>query len=117
MAGEKKIENQIKKLLRDRGAYFIKVHGNAYMKSGIPDILACYRGRFLGIEVKDIGKKPSEQQVIHIDNINIAGGYAFYTDSVGEVERVLDEIDMDYDYDYDDYDYDDWYDYNVVAGS
>jgi len=97
MAGEKKIEDQIKKHLKQRGAYFIKVHGNAYMKKGIPDILACYRGHFLGIEVKDIGKKPSEQQVIHIDNINIAGGTAFYTDNLQEVVNVLDRIDYEMD--------------------
>lgn len=93
MAGEKKIENEIKKILHKRGAYHVKIHGNSFMKTGIPDILACYKGVFLGIEVKDVGKKPSAAQVIHIENINKAGGVAFYTDDPQKVTEELDKID------------------------
>lgn len=90
--GEKDIENKIKKYLKSQGAYFIKTHGSAFQKVGVPDILACYKGRFMGIEVKDIGKKPNESQIIHINNIIKAGGIAFATDNLEDVIREVDKI-------------------------
>lgn len=53
MAAEKNFENKIKGFLKDHGCWFLKYWGGAaYTKSGIPDILACCEGFFLGIEVK-----------------------------------------------------------------
>ena len=53
MAAEKNFENKIKHHLTEIGAWFIKYWAGAeYTKSGIPDILVCLNGIFLGIEVK-----------------------------------------------------------------
>ena len=50
---KKNFENKIKGFLKDHGCWFLKYWGGAaYTKSGIPDILACCNGKFLGIEVK-----------------------------------------------------------------
>jgi Holliday junction resolvase len=78
IAAEKTFENKIKKFLDDRGAYFIKYWAGAqYTKSGIPDILACINGYFVGVEVKAQNGKPSEIQLFNIKKINNAGGFAF----------------------------------------
>ena len=37
--------------------FFWKEHGGPYGTSGIPDIICCYKGRFLGLEVKLPGGK------------------------------------------------------------
>ena len=53
MAQEKDFENKVKKFLKDEGCYFIKYWGGAaYTQKGIPDLLICCAGFFLGIELK-----------------------------------------------------------------
>ena len=77
MAAEKNFENKVKKYLKEQGAWFIKYWGGAaYTKSGIPDILACCNGKFLGIEVKAKNGKPSELQLYNLKKIDEAGGFA-----------------------------------------
>lgn len=53
MASEKNFENRIKSFLKSNNCYFIKYWGGGeFTKAGVPDILACCNGRFLGIEVR-----------------------------------------------------------------
>lgn len=78
MATEKNFENKIKHHLTEIGAWFIKYWAGAeYTKSGIPDILVCLNGIFLGIEVKAPKGKPSNLQIINIREIRKSGGVAF----------------------------------------
>lgn len=74
MASEKNFENKIKKYLKDNGAYFVKYFANRMTKVGIPDILACVNGYFMGIEVKAEKGTPSELQIYNIKQINEALG-------------------------------------------
>lgn len=77
MAEEKNFENRIKKFLEEQGCWFIKYWGGAaYTKSGIPDLLVCCNGYFIGIEVKASKGKPSELQLYNIRKINEACGIA-----------------------------------------
>jgi hypothetical protein len=46
-------------------------------------------GRFPAIEVRRPGNKPTPEQQQFIDTINEAGGLAFVTRSVEEVETML----------------------------
>ena len=76
MGNEKNFENKIKVFLKDNGCWFLKYWGGAaYTKSGIPDLLACCNGRFLGIEVKAPHGKPSELQLYNLKKIDEAGGF------------------------------------------
>ena len=77
MAAEKMFENKIKKYLKDHGCYCVKYFGCNYSTSGTPDILACVNGYFLAIEVKAPEGKPSELQLVKIDEIRKAGGFAY----------------------------------------
>ena len=51
---ERDIVAAIKRYLRTLGedVFFWKEHGGPYGVSGVPDIICCYRGRFLGLEAK-----------------------------------------------------------------
>ena len=73
---EKTFENKIKKFLESEGAYFVKFFANSYTKSGVPDILACINGYFVGIEVKAQNGKPSELQLYNVEKIREAGGFS-----------------------------------------
>lgn len=74
MTKEKYIENKIKIFLKANNHYFIKIHGSGVQKSGVPDILACINGKFVGIEVKQEKGKPSRLQIEHQRLIEESGG-------------------------------------------
>ena len=89
-SNEKAIVNAIKKALKERGAWVTKTHGSPY-SVGLPDIIACYEGRFIGIEVK----KPTTRNTITLrqqatlDMITQAGGIAGVATSVEEALVLL----------------------------
>ena len=89
---EKNIENKIKSYLKSKGAYYFKHHGNQYSQVGVPDIIACYKGRFIGIEVKNETGKTSPLQEINLKMINEAGGIGIVARSVKDVEKVIDNV-------------------------
>ena len=73
---EKTVENQIKKCLSVMGknVWFFKHAAGAQMKVGIPDIIACICGHFVGIEVKQANGHQSDAQKVCEKNILEAGG-------------------------------------------
>lgn len=64
------------------------------VKRGLPDIIGCYRMRFIAFEVKrDKTKKPSKLQTYRISEITRAGGIARVISTAEEALRLLDRID------------------------
>lgn len=96
MAAERLVVAKCLKLIRDRGGYAEKVHGDIFQPASI-DIFACYRGVFIGIECKDLNERPTARQVYAMAQIINAGGRAFVARSPSDVERILDEIDEEID--------------------
>lgn len=87
---EKDITNKIMKYLKTVPACFAwKTHGGMYGTAGMPDIVCCIGGRFVGLEVKQPGKKLTALQEDAINRINAAGGIAAMVTSVGEVKEIL----------------------------
>ena len=102
MAAEKNFENKIKDFLKDHGCWFLKYWGGAaYTKSGIPDILACCNGKFLGIEVKAKNGKPSELQLYNLKKIDESGGFAIllYPDDFETFKTMIELIPIGCTYD------------------
>ena len=88
MLPEKKVENDIKKYLNHIGAYHVKIHGSAFMPAGTPDILACVKGVFVGIEVKKPkGGRVSDLQKLKIKQIEQAGGIGIVANDVLVVQE------------------------------
>lgn len=92
MASEKSFENKIKRYIKERGGYRVKYHGNYFSENGTPDILACVNGYFLAIEVKADNGKPTELQLVKINDIRKAGGFAYVAYPSGW-EKLKDIID------------------------
>lgn len=87
---EKRIENSIKDWLETNNFWLIKVQGGSNNPStGVPDILACIKGRFVGIEVKQPGEKPTKIQQYQMDQINKSGGVAFVATNLRDVRVEL----------------------------
>ena len=78
MAREKVFENKLKKYLKSKGAWVLKYWGGSvYTQAGVPDLLVCYNGKFIGIEIKAETGHASELQLNTIEQIKKAGGIAF----------------------------------------
>lgn len=71
---EKDFENEIKKWLKEHGCWFFKTISTGFQRAGIPDIIACVNGRFVGIEVKSEKGRPSELQKLELKKIQEANG-------------------------------------------
>lgn len=97
MASEKSFENKIKRYLKESGCYRVKYHGNYFSENGTPDILACVNGYFLAIEVKADNGKPTELQLVKINDIRKAGGFAFvaYPSGWSKLKDIIDGLLID----------------------
>jgi Holliday junction resolvase len=73
---EKRVKTKVESVLKSEGAYYFFPATHGYGRSGVPDIIACVNGRFLAIECKAGGNKPTALQVREIENIRSAGGVA-----------------------------------------
>ena len=93
---EKNIENRIKTYLKSKGAYCVKYHGNQFSQVGVPDLLVCYKGMFLGIEVKNETGKTSPLQDVNIKQIEKAGGISFVARCLADVKNIIEYIDGDF---------------------
>ena len=94
---EVQLTRKILKALRNRGGLWFKIHGSAYQMTGLPDIIGCYRGRFVGIEVKlpDGKNKLSQRQRLILTRLSRQGGYSRVVSSKRGALRVMDDIDSD----------------------
>jgi riboflavin biosynthesis pyrimidine reductase len=80
---EKKVKDKVKKLLAEYGAYYFMPATGGYGKSGVPDLVACIKGRFIGIECKANGGKPTALQEKNLVDIMNKGGIAILVDETG----------------------------------
>jgi len=86
---ESKLQAQIIKYLNNVG-YVIKVIvGN---KKGIPDIIMCYKGLFVAIEVKTTSK-PTALQTYNMLHITKNKRYSIIAYSLEDVKSLLQRID------------------------
>ena len=73
---EKWVKQQVVKMLKERHVYYFFPVAGAYTSIGVPDIVACIRGRFVGIECKAGNNRPTELQLRNLEDIRDNGGVA-----------------------------------------
>lgn len=88
---ENKVKESVQEFLDSLGAYHFKVHGSVYMRAGIPDIICCYKGRFIGIETKDGDNKTSALQEAHGRKIKRCNGIFIVAYSAEDVRKEFRE--------------------------
>ncbi len=83
--------------IRTRGGWARKIAGGPG-QAGLPDILACYRGHFIGLEVKLPGKENNVTvlQQATLDAMKNGGGITAVVTTVQQVDRIMDRIDKAY---------------------
>ncbi|HEY3789600.1 MAG TPA: hypothetical protein VGL71_12140, partial [Urbifossiella sp.] len=105
---EREIQRSIIAFLESRGAVVIRANSGMLPRAdggrmrcvscsagSVSDVLACYHGRFLAVEVKRPGKVPSEGQAAFLAAVERSGGIGIVATGIGDVEAVLDQVDAE----------------------
>lgn len=73
------------------GSWWYHPHGGPYGVPGLPDLIGCWQGRFVGFEVKvPGGPGATPLQLYTLERIKNAGGIASVIRSFEEAKSVLD---------------------------
>lgn len=91
---ESKLSRKIMTAVRGAGYFCFKVHGSEYMMAGLPDIIVCADGHFIGLETKMPNERKNtsaRQEYVH-DLINAAKGTAVVVCSASEALRVIADV-------------------------
>tara|TARA_R100001369_G_scaffold78526_1_gene108223 strand:+ start:300 stop:641 length:342 start_codon:yes stop_codon:yes gene_type:complete len=77
------VKASAEKVLKKIKAYYFMPSSGGYGRKGIPDIVVCYKGRFIGIECKfdAASNPPTKLQQLELAKIKQAGGIAIVFDS------------------------------------
>ena len=107
MTPEAKVKKVVVNELRILGAYYFYPVTGGYGRSGVPDIVGCYKGKFFGIECKAGRNTPTPLQQINLDDIEKQKGIALVVNeknmhSVQDIFNPTDVNDkqMEFDFDY-----------------
>lgn len=87
---EKKVKDKVVAVLKDEGVYYFFPATHGFGRSGVPDIVCCVNGKFLAIECKANGNKPTALQIREIERIRACNGHAVVVDETNwEMVRGL----------------------------
>lgn len=88
---ESRLSRKIMDAIRAAGYFCFKVHGSEYMMAGLPDIIVCADGLFIGLETKLPTTRTNtspRQDLVH-GQIQAAGGTAVVVCSPEEAMDVI----------------------------
>ena len=89
---EAKVKKQVSKILDEYGAYYFYPATGGFGRSGVPDIIVCFKGHFIGIECKAKKNTPTALQLRELQKIVMAGGDTVVVneDNIDVVRSILD---------------------------
>ena len=90
---EGRVKAKVKKILDGLGAYHFPAATHGYGRSGVPDFVGCYKGKFFAIECKANGNKPTALQEKNLAEIRANGGTSLVVneENVDEVCRYFEQ--------------------------
>jgi len=77
------VKKKITELLKKHGAYYFTPVTSGFGSSGVPDFVACIKGKFIGIEAKAGKGKTTALQDKNLAQIMDAGGIAVIVNENG----------------------------------
>ena len=94
MTPEAKVKKKVVAMLKQHKAYFFYPVTGGYGRSGVPDIIVCYNGCFIGIECKAGTNKPTPLQEKNLEDIQAAGGVSLVVneDNISTVGEILQNL-------------------------
>jgi len=96
MTPEGRVKRKAIAELQKLGMYVFFPATGGFGRSGIPDIVCCYKGKFIGIECKARGNKPTALQQSNLEEIVNNGGIAIVIDetSVFNLKQIIEETEL-----------------------
>lgn len=93
MTPERKVKAKALTILKSMGAYYCMPVTGGFGNSGVPDILVCRKGRFIGIECKAGKGKLTALQQHNLNAIELSGGIALVINetNVTELQQLIEE--------------------------
>lgn len=84
-------ERVLEYLNSEVGGYWVKIHASSYQTRGKPDIIGCYKGRFIGIELKrpDGKGRLAKLQQYNLRLIKENGGVGIENASLEELKELF----------------------------
>lgn len=94
MTPEAKVKKKVVDVIKKNGAYYFFPATGGFGRSGVPDIVCCHRGVFIGIECKAGSNKPTPLQEAEMAKIRKAQGFTLVVneDNIADVEHLLRDI-------------------------
>ena len=94
MTPEAKVKRRVVNVLKESGAYYFFPATGGYGRSGVPDVVGCYRGVFFGIECKAGNNKPTALQEAEMRKIREANGITLVIneENIDDVKIMLRDI-------------------------
>lgn len=90
---EKKVKDKVVKLLKEAGVYYFYASTHGFGRSGVPDLVCCLAGKFVGIECKAGKNKPTPLQEKEMAAIRAAGGTTLVVneENINDVKELINE--------------------------
>ena len=97
MTPEAKVKKKVTEQLKQLGAYYFYPVTGGYGRSGVPDIVGCYRGNFFAFECKAGTNKPTALQLKNLSDIDVAGGISCVVneENMMDIEKILKGMETD----------------------
>jgi len=91
---EKKVKQKVVKILEEAGAYYFYPVSGGYGASGVPDVVACFKSKFIGIECKAGKNVPTALQLKNLAAISKNGGYSLIIneDNIDDLQQCITRI-------------------------
>lgn len=85
---EKDFQKQVIDYLKNKNAFIINVEG---LERGLPDLVVCHQGKFIGLELK-VDYKIQPHQVLQLQRIRNAGGLGYELKYCFNWQDILDKM-------------------------
>ena len=91
---EAQFSREVTQYLESKGAIVNNQTGSMFAKVGVSDLLVCYKGYFIALELKVGNYQPDPLQISYLQKVREAGGFGLLLrDTIQELMVLLSCID------------------------
>lgn len=92
---ENVFSRKVTEYLQSKGGIVNNQTGGIFSKVGVSDLLVCYNGYFIALELKTGNYQPDPLQIRYLQEIRYAGGYGLLLrDTLDDLEDLLLHLDQ-----------------------
>ena len=89
---ESDLQKEVIEYLKQNKIYYINIHGGGWTGKGTPDLILCFKGKFIAFELKVNSNTLSKAQQIRKMQIERAGGVVYTPQTFKEFKNIMVDI-------------------------